>query len=376
LVVLASGLLAQSVETIPFRAVLLPSNEVPPIDIAASGAATVWLHVVRDATGQVVGGSADFDVTYAFPGAVTFTGLHIHSGAAGVNGPVTINSGISGTNPIVSDTGQGSIDLQGQATNAAALDTVRGMLENPANYYVNLHSTVSPGGVIRGQLQRAEMVVLMGMMGPQNEVPPITNTNASAVGSVVALAGRDATGRLTSGQVIFDVNYTGFAEDARFTGFHIHSGAAGVNGPVTINSGIPANTPVGAGGQGTLHFEVEVPMTSAAAVSTLEDLFRNPQNYYINLHTVSNPGGIIRAQLRNTDALRFPVTMLPSNEVPPITGLDARSESAFTAHTIRNSEGNVIAAVAIFDVNPRFPGETTFTGLHIHNGAAGAHVFA
>ena len=37
------------------------------------------------------------------------------------------------------------------------------MLTDPSGFYVNMHTTDNPGGVIRGQLQRAEMVVLMGL---------------------------------------------------------------------------------------------------------------------------------------------------------------------------------------------------------------------
>ena len=83
----ASSLWAQTAETIPFRAVMLPSNEVPAIPINASGAATILLHVVRDAQGQVISASTDFNVSYQFPGEIRFTGLHIHKGRAGENGP-------------------------------------------------------------------------------------------------------------------------------------------------------------------------------------------------------------------------------------------------------------------------------------------------
>ncbi len=88
LAVLAASACAQVVETIPFRAIMSPRNENPPIDIAASGSATILAHVIRDASGNVTSGSVDFRVYYNFPGDVTFTGLHIHNGAAGVNGPV------------------------------------------------------------------------------------------------------------------------------------------------------------------------------------------------------------------------------------------------------------------------------------------------
>jgi uncharacterized protein (TIGR03437 family) len=380
LFVFAASLFAQTAETIPFRAIMLPSNEVPAIAINASGAATIWLHVVRDAQGNVTSASTDFNVSFQFPADVKVTGLHIHKGKAGENGPVTIDSTIKSTDPVSTTNGRGTVNLQGQtpATNAAGLDTVNGMLTDPSGFYVNLHTTDNPSGVIRGQLQRAEMVVLMGRMSPLNEVPPITDNNASAFGTVIAIATCDGTplancATPTSGQVIFDANYSGFPEGSSFSGFHIHSSPAGVNGPVTINTGIsgganaiPAN-PAG----GILHYEVEVPVATPAAASTLAGLFQNPAGYYINIHTLTNPNGVIRAQLRNTDRMQFKVNMSTSSEVPPITDVNASAPAVVNIHTIRSADGSVAQGVAIFDVNYRFPGAETFTGLHIHNGKAG-----
>ena len=134
----------------------------------------------------------------------------------------------------MSATGRGTLNYQGQtlATNSAGLGAVNGMLADPSAYYVNLHTTEYPNGVIRGQLERAEMVVLMGQMSPANENPPIAGLNASALGAVIALGTCGGTpmrdcAQPTSGQVIFDANYTGFSEGTSFTGFHIHDGAAG-----------------------------------------------------------------------------------------------------------------------------------------------------
>ena len=369
----AGATFAQRAETIPFRAILLTTNEVPAVPLTASGAATVWVHVVRDAQGRVTSASTDFNVSFTLPAENRVVGLHIHRGVAGENGPVLIDSGIAAAAPVMVGT-TGRITRQGQtlSTNAAGLEAVNGVLTNPSGYYVNMHTTDFPNGVIRGQLQRADMVVLMGLMSPQNEVPPIEGLQASGVGSVVALRTVDASGAATSGQVIFDANYRGFTEGTSFTGFHIHSGPAGENAPVTINTGIGAGAnsvaavPAGA----NLHYEVEVPMSTAAAVQTLQGLFSNPGDFYINLHTVVNPGGAIRSQLRRTDKMEFQVSMSPANEVPPITGLEASAPAAVTAHTIRNAEGAATGGVVIFDVNHRFPATATFTGLHIHNGRA------
>jgi uncharacterized protein (TIGR03437 family) len=370
----ACAAFAQTAETIPFRAILSSANEVPPVSLNASGAATVWMHVIRDAQGRVTSASVDFDVNFTLPAANNVVGLHIHNGAAGVNGPVVIDSGIRGAEPVaVGTTGRIQRQAQVSASTTAALEAVNGVLSNPAGFYVNMHTTDFPGGVMRGQLQRADMVVLMGQMSPANEVPPIQGLDASAIATVVALRTRDASGAATSGLVIFDANYRGFTEGTTFTGFHIHNGPAGVNAGVTINTGIGgANTVAAVPAGANLHYEVEVPMTNAMSVATLNGLFTDSLNYYINLHTMVNPGGAIRSQLRRTDAISFPVMMSPANEVPPIA-IEATGPSVVTVHTLRNADGSVAAGAVIFDVNHRMPGETTFTGLHIHDGAAGAN---
>ena len=129
------GLAAQTVESIPFRAELSPRNEVPAItDLNASGAATIWVHALRDASGQVVSGSVDFEVRYSFPGEVTISGMHIHRGAAGVNGPVTIGAIGGAAGPAVTDaTGQGALSRQAQVPpgTSDALETIRGLLQDP-----------------------------------------------------------------------------------------------------------------------------------------------------------------------------------------------------------------------------------------------------
>ena len=367
-----SGPGALPVESVPFRAVLSAANEVPAVDLAASGTATVWLHVVRNAAGEIVSGSVDFHVRYRFPAAVTFTGLHIHSGRAGVNGPVVLNSSLT---RVEDAPAEGVLRFQGQIlpANAAGLAALRGVMEDPQAYYVNLHTTAHPAGAIRGQVDPAQALVLMTQLDPGNEVPPGAGLAARGTGTLMVVAGLRPNGDFSSAEVAFDVNYAGFPEGTNFTGLHIHTGAAGVNGPVTIDSALRGPVAAGAGGAGNLRYEAEVNMASAASVAALYGLFTRPAGYYMNLHTQANPAGAIRGQMRNTDKAVFHVTMLPGNEVPPVTGLDARAEAALTLHTLRNNEGHVLAGVTVFDVNYRFPGEVQFTGLHVHDGAAGAN---
>jgi uncharacterized protein (TIGR03437 family) len=375
---LSVALLGQTAETIPFRAVMLPSNEVPAVTIAASGAATVLVHVIRDSSGNIVSGSVDFNVSYQFPGAVTVTGLHIHTGAAGANGGVTINTGISSASPVAVDaTGKGVIDRQAQvATDATtALATIRGMLDDPAGYYVNMHTTDNPGGVIRGQLQRAEVRVVGGLMSPANEVPAVTTTTASAIGTVIAYITRDTIGNLTSAQIAFQVDYTGMTEGQSFTGMHIHYGAAGVNGGVTLDSGISSATsvPVATGGSGTLYAKAEMNIFRLNADKSLYALLNDPSGVYLNVHTNVNPGGVMRTQLHDLEHIQFPVTMLPDNEVPAVTAAGALGQGNFNVYLLRDQTGAAVAGLGLFNVNYRFSGDTTITGFHIHEAEAGTN---
>jgi uncharacterized protein (TIGR03437 family) len=378
LALLASfSLLAQSVESIPFRLNMSPQNEVPAVTgLEATGFGTVWLHVLRDSSGRITSGTVDFNVRYQFPGEVTFTGLHIHRGNAGANGPVLIDSRVSAGNPVVDASGRGAItrsaEIAAGSPNVAVLSEI---INNPDGFYLNLHSTANPGGAVRAQLARTERRVFGVPMLPENEVP-VVNSEARGIAFVTILSGFSPTGALSSAEVTFDLNYTGFAQGTQFTGMHIHNGRAGLNGPVTIDTGLTRaqNILAGQNGAGSLRYVVDLNMSNQNSINTILGIWSDPGTAYLNLHTVANAGGEIRGQLRGTEAIRLNTSMLPSNEVPPITSLDASAAAQFELNLLRRPNGEADAALAVFNVNYRFPAaEVTFTGLHIHTGAAGAN---
>jgi hypothetical protein len=80
----------------------------------------------------------------------TYTRSHIHKGPAGVNGPIHWDF-LEAGNPVASISDQPS-DLRGVARPRAAA-VLADLLANPSGYYVNVHSTVFPGGAMRGQLE-------------------------------------------------------------------------------------------------------------------------------------------------------------------------------------------------------------------------------
>ncbi len=316
---------AQSAETAVFVAALSPANEVPAITgYDASGTAVLYAHVMRNAQGQIVSGSVDFVVYHNFPDTPTVTGLHVHNGPAGVNAGVVINTGIAaGANSLTVANARGVIEPQAQvlANNEAGVAALRGMFENPAGYYANLHTTVYAGGIIRGQLVRAERRMVMGRMLPTKENPAINDFSGTATGSVEIVRAY-SNSRFIGGAATFSVDYT-VPEPTTFTGLHIHQGRATVNGPVLINTGIAAganSVASAASGTGNVTRRVEVPAGTPASLA-LDGVFDAAEEFYINIHSTRFPGGVMRSQLTRTETMTIPVSMSPANEVPAITGL-------------------------------------------------------
>lgn len=145
---------------IVFTAQLSAANEVPAISNAESGArgsATITMNVPRDAATGAVTGAGTVDWSFqlnSFPNGSTATQAHIHPGAAGATGGVFLGvQGFfgAGTTPIQLPNGTangaftGTPISQEQATQIVA---------NPAGYYFNVHTSLNPGGAVRGQLVR------------------------------------------------------------------------------------------------------------------------------------------------------------------------------------------------------------------------------
>lgn len=131
---------------------LTPANEVPPVtnaDASGSGTVTITLVVTRDAANAITGGTANFSVNLTgFPANTTLTGAHIHPGAAGVNGGVVVNTGLTNGEVVLAN-GAGTFTKNGVAVNAA---NANGIVSGASGFYFNVHTTLNPGGAVRGQL--------------------------------------------------------------------------------------------------------------------------------------------------------------------------------------------------------------------------------
>ncbi|HXA51358.1 MAG TPA: CHRD domain-containing protein [Candidatus Acidoferrum sp.] len=365
-----TSLSAQTAETQIFRAILLPANEVPPINNAARAIADVVVHVVRDATGAVASGTIDVQVRTMLNAVVTATGLTVNNAPSGRSAPGMFSAGLSASNNRVLATGADAIHLPIAVAgdNAVTLAGLRAMLDDPTQFYVNLTSSDQPNGLMRGQLARTLVTVLLAPVSSDNVVPA-AGSFGTGVAQVVAIGTRDANGNWTSGEVYLSSTYSS-QDPTVFNGFHIHAGPAGSNGAIGLSATLfPGSAPdyLGLANLGPYYAEIATNNTTQTGAFT--NLFVNPGSLYVDIHTTQNTNGIVRGQLRTTDAMTFPV-LLDSNKLLTPQTTRALAPARFTIYTLRREDGSVAAATMLTDVDYRFPGPVQFLGAYLHDGDA------
>lgn len=144
--VAVGGVAQASDQSVSLTARLTGAQEVPPADPDGSGKADLAI--------DVAGGTVCFDVKHK--DTATPNRGHIHSGVAGVNGPIVVTffelrpGDAAATDPRHDEIEQGRIQDCVSADPALLADIVA----NPQNYYVNVHNSRFPGGAIRCQIER------------------------------------------------------------------------------------------------------------------------------------------------------------------------------------------------------------------------------
>jgi hypothetical protein len=124
-------------------------------------------------------------------------------------------------------------------------------------------------------IQEYSGVTIIAMLSGMQEVPPVATPGSGTATLDVNLA----TGALSG-----TVTFTGLTSNA--TAAHIHQAVAGVNGPIII--------PL-VGGAGATAGTWMVPAGTVMTPAQLTALQAN--QLYINVHTLTNPGGELRGQI-------------------------------------------------------------------------------
>lgn len=196
------------------------------------------------------------------------TGAHIHTGATGEAGDVVI--------PL--QTPAAGEDFLRTCSFGLDPAAVADVLASPAAYYVNYHTETFPGGAVRGQLFRPELIG-GAELNAESEVPP---SEALGGGFIFLTTDADDHSRICY--------YMGFGvEDETPTAAHIHEGAEGENGPPVVTLELPPSDGEG-GFEGTLCVEDLDP-------ALVEDIVASPGDHYVNVHTETHPDGAIRGQI-------------------------------------------------------------------------------
>jgi hypothetical protein len=139
-------------ETVTFLAQLSPGSEIPAVtgvEAAGSGTVRIVLRLDRNSSNTITDAQADFQVTLAgFPPNTPLTMAHIHEGEADEVGDIVVNTNLAA----------GQVTLTTGATTFAREDInvpptlAQQIINEPADFYFNVHSSLNPSGMARGQL--------------------------------------------------------------------------------------------------------------------------------------------------------------------------------------------------------------------------------
>ena len=250
---------------------------------------------------------------------MTATAAHVHIGDTGVNGAVII--------PLTETTaGSGAWSVPADTTLTEAQATAF----STGGLYFNAHSTVNPGGEIRGQIGRE---VFAAQMSAAQEVP----TNASVATGNGLLSFDPVTKKFTARMTL-----TGLAATAA----HIHTGVLNVNGLVIFPL---SQTAAGSG------------IWAAAADAVLTDAqitALNAGGLYFNAHSAAFPGGEIRGQIGRNVAF---ASLNAAQEVPSNSSTANGSGTVMIDPATRAASGGITLT------------GMTATAAHIHLGATGVN---
>lgn len=372
---LLNGAAGFTLQTVPFVVSLSSANVTPPLTgVTATGSGVIYLHVVKDITGQIVAGTVDFSANYSLPTGAVPTGFTLNSGAAGSNGGVVFNSGFTApTNTTNANTGTiNGLQYQIMPGDATGIASLQNILNNPGNYYANLSTADNRGGVLRAQLQRASTSVFLAPLALSQGATAPTGSTPAGLAAVTALYTTDANNNVTGGVINMNLSVNGFPNGGSITGLTLTNGAPGAaNSTTAFDSGLTATSPLTVSSTGTATGQFSAPATSTTDVATLANLLNNPGNFYYNVSTADATGGLANGKLVAADQATFSMVLSPGNETPPVTDLLANAPGNYTLYSLRKPDGTAASGLAIFDYFPIYPTAATITGLHMHTAPIG-----
>lgn len=254
-----------------YTAKLNALNQVPTLALPGYGLGTVFLS--KDKTKLKV-----YAVVQELSGAIT--AAHLHTGAAGVNGPVAVTLTVDG-NVISGDVDNPDATL---LTNLAS-----------GNIYLNVHTAANANGEVRGQVWWNKSLSFDVKLDGAQQVPPLT-LPGKGVASVKFSPTLDT--------LWYDAVVTNLS--GAITAAHFHKAAVGVNGGVVVDltPGITAN-------------KLSGQITGSVITKELISDFLTG-NIYLNVHTTANPGGEVRGQVYRLAREGYTLSLQGAQQTPPV----------------------------------------------------------
>ena len=288
------------------------SQEVPAVNTMSLATAVVEIDEDLPA----------FSVSVDVSGLTDVTGVHVHDGGIGMNGPVAFP---------LTDAGDGTYVLAETNISPSNLDALTN-----GEWYLNVHTTANPNGEVRGQIvPDTKAVVTFSLSGSQS-VPAV---DTMATGSGYALF--DTTNNNVSLVAVTTLENATMA--------HIHSGFAGENGDVVVTL-VESETTAG-----VWMTDGSVALDEATAAQLLAG------GHYVNIHSEAFASGEIRGQITPDNIEVYGIIASGLQEVPAVT-TTASGAGAFTLNT---STGALSGSVTVTGM--------TATMAHIHEGEAGVN---
>lgn len=288
------------------------SQEVPAVNTMSMATAVVEIDEDLPA----------FSVSVDVSGLTDVTGVHVHDGGIGMNGPVAFP---------LTDAGDGTYVLAETNISPSNLEALTN-----GEWYLNVHTTANPNGEVRGQIvPDTTSVVTFSLSGSQS-VPAV---DTMAMGSGYALF--DTTNNSVSLVAVTTLENATMA--------HIHSGFAGENGDVVVAL-VESETTAG-----VWMTDGSVALDEATAAQLLAG------GHYVNIHSEAFASGEIRGQITPDNIEVYGIIASGLQEVPAVT-TTASGAGAFTLNT---STGALSGSVTVTGM--------TATMAHIHEGEAGVN---
>lgn len=283
--------------TVEMTAALLGSAEVPTVvDGNARGGATLELESFTSGRVMTALHSAVEDIDDVIM-------QHIHVGAAGTPGNILVN--LMGSDYATSPSSNSA-----ESTISCTQQDFTRILANPAGFYVNLHTTAAPNGLVRGQLSTDPRTVFAALSGAE-ETTPVPGASGTMRVLFTGVHSCEYTITMVSPPASALVNA------------HIHDGPAGTDGPILVDlfesgdASVSGNTITGTAavpGRTLSRLLAGTPGGSALAGGELPGIF------YGNVHTLANPVGAARGQFTQISGDVPPAGLAYTTPVTYVTG--------------------------------------------------------